>query len=50
MHSGYDFWAGFAKRHDLHHEKFSVCFGPTGLMDWIYNTEWKNRADIKADL
>jgi len=48
MHSGYDFFAGFARRHDLHHEKFSVCFGPTGLMDWIHNTEWKNREDMKA--
>ena len=48
MHSGYDFWAGFARRHDLHHEKFNVCFGPTGLLDWIRNTEWKNKADMKA--
>lgn len=38
MHSGYDFWAGFAKRHDLHHEKFNVYYGPTGLMDWIHGT------------
>jgi sterol desaturase/sphingolipid hydroxylase (fatty acid hydroxylase superfamily) len=48
MHSGYDFFASFARRHDLHHEKFNVCFGPTGLMDWVHGTEWKNRADIKG--
>lgn len=47
VHSGYDFFAGFARRHDLHHEKFGVCFGPTGLMDWIHNTEWKDRESTR---
>jgi len=49
MHSGYDFWSGFARRHDLHHEKSNVCFGPTGLMDWIHNTEWKSKAAIRSE-
>jgi len=37
-HSGFDFFAGKARAHDLHHEKFLVNFGSTGLVDWLHGT------------
>ncbi|KAF7984588.1 hypothetical protein HWV62_13821 [Athelia sp. TMB] len=40
-HSGYDFMNGWARFHDLHHEKFNVAFGAIGLMDWIHQTDGK---------
>lgn len=42
VHSGYDFFSGSAKMHDLHHEKFVVCFGTVGLMDWLHETGEKS--------
>ncbi|KAH0590476.1 hypothetical protein H2248_000625 [Termitomyces sp. 'cryptogamus'] len=45
VHSGYDFFARSAKRHDLHHEKFLVNFGTIGLLDWVHGTS-KGR-DVK---
>lgn len=38
MHSGYDFFAGLARKHDSHHEKFMVNFGTVGLLDWVHST------------
>jgi hypothetical protein len=39
VHSGYGFFGGLAKKHDFHHEKFTVCFGVLGLLDWIHGTD-----------
>jgi methylsterol monooxygenase len=38
VHSGYDFFAGAAKHHDAHHEKFNVHYGVIGLLDWLHGT------------
>ncbi|KAG6911795.1 hypothetical protein DXG01_000042 [Tephrocybe rancida] len=38
VHSGYDFFAGSARRHDSHHERFMVNFGTVGLLDWWHRT------------
>ncbi|CAK7245647.1 MAG: hypothetical protein STHCBS139747_007231 [Sporothrix thermara] len=38
VHSGYDFFDGAAKMHDLHHEKFNLNYGSVGLMDWLHGT------------
>ncbi|KAG6866785.1 hypothetical protein C0991_008721 [Blastosporella zonata] len=38
VHSGYDFFAGSAQRHDSHHEHFMVNFGTVGLLDWVHGT------------
>ncbi|KZP27832.1 hypothetical protein FIBSPDRAFT_927823 [Athelia psychrophila] len=38
-HSGYDFFGGYAKFHDLHHEKFSVAFGALGWLDRLHGTD-----------
>lgn len=48
VHSGYDFFAGSAKMHDLHHEKFTVCFGTVGFLDWLHKTDGKNETDRKS--
>lgn len=39
VHSGYDFFANAAKKHDLHHEKFMVNFGSIGFLDWAHGTD-----------
>ncbi|KAK1749666.1 fatty acid hydroxylase [Echria macrotheca] len=39
VHSGYDFLQGAARKHDAHHEKFTVNYGVVGLMDWILKTD-----------
>ncbi|GES57002.1 C-4 methylsterol oxidase [Aspergillus terreus] len=39
VHSGYDFFAGQAKMHDLHHEKFNLNYGSIGLLDWVHGTD-----------
>ncbi|KAL4884244.1 fatty acid hydroxylase superfamily-domain-containing protein [Aspergillus karnatakaensis] len=39
VHSGYDFFAGEARMHDLHHEKFNLNYGSIGLCDWIHGTD-----------
>ncbi|KDR77646.1 hypothetical protein GALMADRAFT_224919 [Galerina marginata CBS 339.88] len=38
FHSGFDFFAGNARFHDAHHEKFVVNFGSVGLLDWLHGT------------
>lgn len=38
VHSGYDFWGGWAKHHDLHHERFWGNFGAVGWVDWMVGT------------
>ncbi|KAH8901942.1 fatty acid hydroxylase [Coniochaeta sp. PMI_546] len=38
VHSGYAFFAGAARHHDAHHEKFNVHFGVIGLLDWVHGT------------
>ncbi|KZP27848.1 hypothetical protein FIBSPDRAFT_917772 [Athelia psychrophila] len=49
-HSGYDFLNGWARFHDLHHEKFTVAFGSIGVMDWVHGTDGKQiRQKKKAD-
>lgn len=45
VHSGYDFFAGSARRHDSHHEKFMINFGTVGLLDWLHKTDGKNVVD-----
>lgn len=42
VHSGYDFCAGLARMHDLHHEAFNVNFGTIGLLDRLHGT-WSSR-------
>jgi sterol desaturase/sphingolipid hydroxylase (fatty acid hydroxylase superfamily) len=49
VHSGYDFLAGSARMHDLHHEKFVVCFGTVGLLDWLHKTDGKNSVGREAE-
>lgn len=49
VHSGYDFLGGAARKHDLHHEVFSVNFGVIGLMDWIHGTGPKGRKGAVED-
>lgn len=39
VHSGYDFFAGAAKSHDLHHEKFTVNYGALGFLDKFHGTD-----------
>lgn len=39
VHSGYDFFGGSARMHDLHHERFNVAFGTFGLLDWLHGTD-----------
>ncbi|KAG6845944.1 hypothetical protein H0H87_010992 [Tephrocybe sp. NHM501043] len=39
VHSGYDFFAGSARKHDSHHERFMVNFGTVGLLDWVHGTD-----------
>jgi sterol desaturase/sphingolipid hydroxylase (fatty acid hydroxylase superfamily) len=43
VHSGYDFLSGIAKKHDAHHEKFSINFGTFGLLDWVHGTDGTTR-------
>ena len=38
VHSGYDFFHGKARMHDLHHEKFNLNYGSIGLFDWLHGT------------
>ncbi|KAG5639361.1 hypothetical protein H0H81_003505 [Sphagnurus paluster] len=44
VHSGYDFFAGSARAHDSHHEKFTVNFGTIGLLDWLHGTSASAKA------
>ena len=43
VHSGYDFFAGAARKHDRHHERFDVYFGGLGLLDWVHGTGEEGR-------
>ena len=47
VHSGYDFFGGSARMHDLHHEKFTVAFGTVGLLDWFHGTDGKKALQRK---
>lgn len=38
VHSGYDFFGGAARKHDLHHERFNVFYGGIGVLDWLHGT------------
>lgn len=38
VHSGYDFFSGAARKHDMHHELFNINFGAFGIMDWVHGT------------
>lgn len=51
VHSGYDFLAGAARRHDSHHEKFNVFYGGIGLLDWLHGTDGRqeSRAAIRDE-
>ncbi|KAK4187354.1 fatty acid hydroxylase superfamily-domain-containing protein [Podospora australis] len=48
VHSGYDFFAGAARKHDAHHEKFTVNFGVFGFMDWVHGTDGSKRRKPKS--
>lgn len=39
VHSGFDFFGNFAKKHDLHHEKFIIYFGVYGILDKFHGTD-----------
>lgn len=39
VHSGYDFFHGAARKHDVHHEKFRLNFGVLGVLDWLHGTD-----------
>ncbi|KZV99527.1 sterol desaturase [Exidia glandulosa HHB12029] len=47
VHSGYDFFAGVARMHDLHHEAFNVNFGSIGLLDRLHGT-WSRKTPTRA--
>ncbi|KAF7968741.1 hypothetical protein HWV62_29567 [Athelia sp. TMB] len=47
VHSGYDFFGGCARMHDLHHEKFNVAFGTVGILDWFHGTGGKKALQRK---
>jgi sterol desaturase/sphingolipid hydroxylase (fatty acid hydroxylase superfamily) len=49
VHSGYDFFAGAARMHDRHHERFNVNFGVLGILDWIHGTDGRERKQAKKD-
>ncbi|KHO01594.1 Sterol desaturase family protein [Metarhizium album ARSEF 1941] len=51
VHSGYDFLGGLARKHDRHHERFSVYFGGIGVLDWWHGTDEKGgpKAARRAD-
>lgn len=54
VHSGYDFFAGKAKFHDEHHERFNLNYGSIGFLDWLHGTDklrskGKGKAKAKKD-
>ncbi|KAL2129904.1 hypothetical protein VTI74DRAFT_7163 [Chaetomium olivicolor] len=49
VHSGYDFFAGIARAHDAHHEKFTVHYGAYGWMDWLHGTDGSKRRAGKEE-
>ncbi|KAL2222464.1 putative C-4 methylsterol oxidase [Thermoascus aurantiacus ATCC 26904] len=48
VHSGYDFFRGKARMHDLHHEKFNLNYGSIGVLDWVHGTD-RLRGSRKRD-
>ncbi|KAK8215255.1 hypothetical protein M8818_002267 [Zalaria obscura] len=38
VHSGFDFFSGCVRMHDLHHEKFSINYGSLGFLDLAHGT------------
>ncbi|EJD45378.1 hypothetical protein AURDEDRAFT_114179 [Auricularia subglabra TFB-10046 SS5] len=48
VHSGYDFFAGVARMHDLHHESSRVNYGTVGLLDWLHGT-WSSKSTRAED-
>ena len=34
-------------RHDFHHFEMKHNYGPIGICDWLYKTEFKNKTDKK---
>lgn len=48
VHSGFDFFGGAARKHDRHHERFSVYFGGIGLLDWLHGTDDKTLMDNRV--
>ena len=49
VHSGYDFFAGQARMHDLHHEKFVVNFGALGFLDRLHGTDKMKKKEGRAE-
>jgi sterol desaturase/sphingolipid hydroxylase (fatty acid hydroxylase superfamily) len=49
VHSGYDFFAGAAKMHDLHHEKFMIYFGALGILDRLHGTDKVRKKAVEYD-
>jgi sterol desaturase/sphingolipid hydroxylase (fatty acid hydroxylase superfamily) len=49
VHSGFDFFNGWAKKHDLHHEKFTIFFGTVGLLDWFHETDGRKKNGKKSN-
>ncbi|KAK3689244.1 fatty acid hydroxylase superfamily-domain-containing protein [Podospora appendiculata] len=43
VHSGYDFFGGWSRMHDAHHERFTVNYGIFGVMDWVHGTDGAKR-------
>ncbi|KAK0724960.1 fatty acid hydroxylase superfamily-domain-containing protein [Lasiosphaeris hirsuta] len=43
VHSGYDFLRGAARKHDAHHERFTVYYGAFGFLDWALGTDGRGR-------
>ncbi|PHH66513.1 hypothetical protein CDD81_6988 [Ophiocordyceps australis] len=39
VHSGFDFFHNAARKHDRHHQRFDVCYGVIGLLDWLHGTD-----------
>ena len=49
VHSGFAFFGGAARKHDRHHERFSVYFGVIGLLDWVHATDEGKLDEGKSD-
>jgi sterol desaturase/sphingolipid hydroxylase (fatty acid hydroxylase superfamily) len=49
VHSGYDFFRGAARMHDMHHERFNVNYGVIGVLDWLHGTDEVGKKTKKAE-
>ena len=49
-HSGYDtpLHRGVSRSHDMHHEKFHVCYGVLGVLDWLHGTDVASRRGVRV--